>query len=47
MPATVIKNDLNFGIRYYGIPFGYEFAALRDDMIMLGAVLVTLHSLFI
>lgn len=30
IPATVVEGEKDYGIRYYGIPFGYEFAALLD-----------------
>ena len=33
IPATVIEGDMDYGIRYYGIPAGYEFAALLDTII--------------
>ena len=33
IPATVIEGDIDYGIRYYGIPAGYEFAALLDTII--------------
>lgn len=33
VPATVIMTDTDFGIRYYGIPSGYEFSSLVDDIV--------------
>ena len=33
VPATVIRNEKDYGIRYYGIPAGYEFASLLEDII--------------
>lgn len=35
-PAIVLtdENHSNFGIRYFGAPSGYEFAALLEDIIM-------------
>lgn len=33
--ALVDENDTDFGIRYYGIPSGYEFASLLDDILMI------------
>lgn len=33
IPATVIVGAKDYGIRYYGIPAGYEFASLLEDMI--------------
>ena len=34
IPATVIQGETDPGIRFYGIPAGYEFAALLDTLIM-------------
>lgn len=34
IPATVIKNEKDHGIRFFGIPSGYEFSTLLEDMIM-------------
>jgi len=38
IPATVLldENDKDYGIKFYGIPSGYEFASLLEDIIMLG-----------
>lgn len=33
VPATVVAGDKDYGIRYYGIPSGYEFSALLDAII--------------
>ncbi len=33
IPATVIMGDKPYGIRYFGIPSGYEFSSLIDDII--------------
>ena len=30
VPATAIRNDKDYGIRFYGIPAGYEFSALLE-----------------
>lgn len=30
IPATVVEGDRDYGIRFYGIPSGYEFSALID-----------------
>ncbi len=32
IPATVILADEDLGIRYYGIPSGYEFGSLLEDI---------------
>ncbi|MBS3944357.1 MAG: thioredoxin family protein [Melioribacter sp.] len=38
IPATVIldENGKDYGIKFYGIPSGYEFASLLEDIKMLG-----------
>jgi glutaredoxin-like protein len=33
VPATVIRNEKDYGIRYYGIPAGYEFASVLEDIV--------------
>ena len=33
VPATVVRNGKDFGIRFYGIPAGYEFATLLDAIV--------------
>ncbi len=37
VPATVVRNEKNYGIRFYGIPAGYEFANLLDAIISVSA----------
>lgn len=34
IPATVIEGAKDYGIRFYGIPSGYEFAVLLEDILM-------------
>lgn len=34
IPAIIIEGDEDYGIRYYGIPSGYEFSTLLEDIIM-------------
>ncbi len=34
IPATVIANERDHGIRFYGIPSGYEFSPLLDAIVM-------------
>lgn len=34
IPATVVANGTDFGIRFYGIPAGYEFSSLLEAIIM-------------
>lgn len=40
VPAIVILRDdvqpVDYGIRYYGIPSGYEFSSLIEDILMVG-----------
>lgn len=33
IPATVIEGKKDYGIRFYGLPFGYEFAVLLEDLV--------------
>jgi len=33
IPATVIEGDQDYGIRYYGMITGYEFATLLQDIV--------------
>ncbi|NOX90001.1 MAG: glutaredoxin [Calditrichaeota bacterium] len=33
IPATVIEGEKDYGIRYYGIPSGYEFSSLIEDIV--------------
>ena len=33
VPATVIRNGKDYGIRFFGLPAGYEFAALLDAIV--------------
>lgn len=34
IPATAVVGDQDRGIRYYGIPAGFEFASLLEDLVM-------------
>jgi glutaredoxin-like protein len=34
IPATVIMGEKDYGIRYYGVPAGYEFTSLIEDIIL-------------
>lgn len=36
VPALIIEGDRDYGIRYYGIPAGYEFASLLEDIVAVG-----------
>jgi alkyl hydroperoxide reductase subunit AhpF len=33
VPATVIRNSKNYGIKFYGIPAGYEFSTFLDAIL--------------
>ena len=37
VPATVIRNGKDYGIRFFGLPAGYEFAALLDAILAVSA----------
>jgi len=34
IPAIVIRSQKDYGIRYYGVPAGYEFSTFLDDLVM-------------
>jgi glutaredoxin-like protein len=34
VPATVIRNGKDYGIRFYGLPAGFEFSALIDAILV-------------
>jgi alkyl hydroperoxide reductase subunit AhpF len=34
VPATVVRSGRDFGIRFYGLPAGYEFASLLDAIVI-------------
>lgn len=45
IPAiAILEGDKDFGIRYYGIPSGYEFASLLEDIKMAGTGSVDLSE---
>jgi glutaredoxin-like protein len=33
IPATVVMSDVDYGVRFYGIPSGYEFTSLVEDVV--------------
>ena len=35
-PTTVLEGDRDYGIRFIGIPAGYEFASLLEDVVSIG-----------
>uniref|UniRef100_A0A7V3ZWP6 Glutaredoxin n=1 Tax=candidate division WOR-3 bacterium TaxID=2052148 RepID=A0A7V3ZWP6_UNCW3 len=34
IPAIIVEGEKDYGIHYYGIPSGYEFSTLLEDIIM-------------
>ncbi|RMI19222.1 MAG: glutaredoxin [Calditrichaeota bacterium] len=34
IPATVVMGEKDYGIRFYGIPSGFEFSTLLEDILM-------------
>jgi glutaredoxin-like protein len=34
IPATIVENGSDYGIRFYGIPAGYEFSSLLQAILM-------------
>jgi len=34
IPATIVMGEMDYGIRFYGIPSGYEFSTLLEDIVM-------------
>jgi glutaredoxin-like protein len=37
VPATVVRNGKDYGIRFYGVPAGYEFSTLLDAILSVSA----------
>lgn len=37
IPATVIVGDKDYGIRFYGVPAGYEFTSFIDDILIVSS----------
>lgn len=37
IPATIVAGEGDYGIRFYGIPSGYEFATLIEDIKMVSS----------
>lgn len=35
-PALVVEGERDYGIRYLGVPGGYEFASLLEDVVSIG-----------
>lgn len=34
IPAIIIKNETDLGLRFFGIPSGYEFSAFAEALVM-------------
>ena len=37
IPATVVEGDKDYGIRFFGIPSGYEFTSLLESILMVSS----------
>lgn len=37
IPATIIEGEKDYGIRFYGIPTGYEFVTILEDILQISA----------
>ncbi len=35
-PTTILEGDRDYGIRFLGIPAGYEFASVLEDIVSIG-----------
>ena len=44
VPATVIRNGKDYGIRFFGLPAGYEFATLLDGILAVSGGDSGLHA---
>ena len=33
IPATIVMSNIDYGVRFYGIPSGYEFTSLVEDVV--------------
>jgi alkyl hydroperoxide reductase subunit AhpF len=36
VPTIILEGDRDYGIRFMGIPAGYEFASLLEDIVSIG-----------
>jgi len=36
VPAIIVEGERDYGMRYFGIPGGYEFASLLEDLVAAG-----------
>lgn len=39
VPATVVRNGKDYGIRFFGLPAGYEFSTLLDAILAVSKVM--------
>jgi len=37
IPAIVVEGEKDYGVRFYGVPFGYEFASLLEAIQLVSA----------
>ncbi len=37
IPATIIEGEKDYGIRFYGIPTGYEFVTILEDILQISS----------
>ena len=37
IPATIVEGDQDYGIRFFGIPSGYEFTSLLESILMVSS----------
>jgi len=37
VPATIVRNGKDYGIKFYGLPAGYEFSTLLDALLSVSA----------
>jgi glutaredoxin-like protein len=37
IPATIVEGEKDYGIRFFGIPSGYEFTSLLESMLMVSS----------
>lgn len=37
IPATIVEGDKDYGIRFFGIPSGYEFTSLLESILMVSS----------
>jgi len=43
-PSIVVKTDKGYGIKYYGVPAGYEFSSLVEDINDIGTGIISVED---